>query len=137
MESNEIDKVMRLNDYFIWVGIKTVIEQFLGENRARNYEDAVATMLDAFNSVPMCMEIHLLRNHLDYLSKILAMESDEKYEYFLRSTSSIDYTNPYDDEKLVATMKMYCYWEHKSLVYHEDYIDDENEENNSEEEPRK
>lgn len=56
-----------------WEATLDVIQNFLGNKRADNYEEIVATMISAYREmgVNMSLKIHFLANHLDFFPENL------------------------------------------------------------------
>lgn len=113
MNAYEFDDLLIDYEYIAWKGIKAVAQNFLGENRSKNYTDLIGDILEAFNYIgaTMPIEVHFLHRHLDYLCKILASEPDTQAEAFQQLTSIIEVR--YSDESLVSLVKEYCWREYK------------------------
>lgn len=64
--------------------IKAVIENFLGNHRAPNYEEVIGDMLASFRrlKINMTPKIHYLHQHLDFFKDDLGKISDEHGERF-------------------------------------------------------
>lgn len=67
-----------------WLSFKTVIQNFLGNKKADNYEILVARMLLAFRELGcnMSLKVHFLFSHLDRFPLNLGAVSDEQGERF-------------------------------------------------------
>lgn len=67
-----------------WRGFVSVVEGFLGNNRAVDYESRVKSMLAAYRdfNVNMSLKIHVLHAHLDFFADKLGALSEESGERF-------------------------------------------------------
>ncbi|MEL7307752.1 MAG: hypothetical protein AAGK05_07670 [Pseudomonadota bacterium] len=67
-----------------WTSFVTVVENFLGNRKADNYELLVADMLSAFRNLgcKMSVKLHYLYSHLDKFPDSLGAVSDEQGERF-------------------------------------------------------
>lgn len=63
-----------------------IMNNFLGNNKAVNYETVVANMLSAFHDLGcnMSVQLHFLYSHLDRFPENLDDVSDEEDEWFLQ-----------------------------------------------------
>ena len=67
-----------------WTSFVSVVENFLGNRKADNYELLVADMLSAFRNLgcKMSVKLHYLYSHLDKFPDSLGAVSDEQGERF-------------------------------------------------------
>lgn len=79
VKSKEFDDSLSSVERKAWRCLISVIENFLGNNRAPNYEELIKNMLDAFHEmgVNMSLKVHFLANHLDFFPENLGAFSDE------------------------------------------------------------
>lgn len=72
--------------------IKLVVQNFLGNRRAPNYEELVGNMIRAFKNmgVNMSLKIHFLADHLDFFPENLGAVSDEQGERFHQDIAIIE-----------------------------------------------
>lgn len=73
--------------------IRDVIDNFLGNHRADNYREIIATMMENFRRIKVNMspKIHYLHQHLDFFRENLGKISDEHGERFHQEIKSIEY----------------------------------------------
>ena len=74
-----------------WWGFVGVVQNFLGNRRAANFEEVVQNMLDAYQNLGANISIkaHFLHNHLDRFPANCGDVSDEQGEHW-----SIKHENP-------------------------------------------
>jgi len=62
------------------VVIKRICKDFLGNNKAANYQDVVQDLLASYKTVGcnMSLKIHLLESHLDFFSENLPLPAELK-----------------------------------------------------------
>ena len=67
-----------------WESFVSVVENFLGNHKAPNYEEIVQNMLTNFQTLGanMSIKLHYLRNHLDKFPDNLGNYSEEQGERF-------------------------------------------------------
>lgn len=87
LKDDEFDKSLSVLELQAWKGLTAVIQQFLGINRAPNYKQLVADILDAFQKLGcrMSVKMHFLHSHLDYFPDNYGKYSEEQGERFWRS----------------------------------------------------
>ena len=63
-----------------WRGFVGVVQNFLGNRRAANFEEVVQNILDAYQRLEanMSIKVHFLHNHLDRFSANCGDVSDEQ-----------------------------------------------------------
>ena len=67
-----------------WWGFVGVVQNFLGNRRAANFEEIIQNMLDAYQHLGanMSIKVHFLHNHLDRFPAYCGDVSDEQGERF-------------------------------------------------------
>ena len=72
----------------IWLSVKSVINNFLGNTKSRNYKHMVSTMLQNFQEmkVNMLLKIHILHSHLEFFPENLVAVSDEHGKDFIKKS---------------------------------------------------
>ena len=67
-----------------WWGFVGVVQNFLGNRRAANFEEIIQNMLDAYQHLGanMSIKVHFLHNHLDQFPAYCGDDSDEQGERF-------------------------------------------------------
>lgn len=92
-----------------WVGIKNVIEKFLGLNKDPNYKNIVKSMLLAFQKLGcnMSLKVHFLHSHFDYFPENLRIVSDEQGEKFHQDIKLME--NRYKGKWNVTMLANYCW----------------------------
>lgn len=75
-----------------WNSFMAIISNFLGNNKAENYEQIVKEMIRNFGKmkVNQSLKIHFLESHLDFFPKNLGEFSDEHGEKFHQEIALIE-----------------------------------------------
>ncbi|GBP46405.1 hypothetical protein EVAR_36387_1 [Eumeta japonica] len=84
MKDTDFIKVMTVPESDAWKSFVLVVENFLGNHKAPNYEEIVQNMLTNFQTLGanMSIKLHYLRNHLDKFPDNLGNYSEEQGERF-------------------------------------------------------
>ena len=92
-----------------WQGLKTVIQQFLGNNRSSNYKELVANMLYAFQNLGcrMSVKMHFLHSHLNYFPENCGKFSEEQGERFHQEIAVME--ERYQGQWNVSMIADYCW----------------------------
>jgi len=92
-----------------WTGFKSVVENFLGNNKSADYERIVENMIQRYEALGsrMSVKIHFLNSHLDYFPSNLGALSEEQGERFHQDISEMErrYQGCWD----VSMMADYCW----------------------------
>ncbi|GBP28869.1 hypothetical protein EVAR_24545_1 [Eumeta japonica] len=80
MKDTDFIKVMTVPESDAWKSFVLVVENFLGNHKAPNYEEIVQNMLTNFQTLGanMSIKLHYLRNHLDKFPDNLGNYSEEQ-----------------------------------------------------------
>lgn len=109
MQDAEFDKTLDKVEKIAWKSFKDVVDGFLGNNKAKNYESLIAKMLTSYHKMGcrMSLKIHLLDAHLDIFPDNLGDVSDEQGERFHQDIARIErmYQGRWDE----AMMSDYCW----------------------------
>ncbi|GBP60738.1 hypothetical protein EVAR_47476_1 [Eumeta japonica] len=84
MKDTDFIKVMTVPESDAWKSFVLVVENFLRNHKAPNYEEIVQNMLTNFQTLGanMSIKLHYLRNHLDKFPDNLGNYSEEQGERF-------------------------------------------------------
>ncbi|GBP21209.1 hypothetical protein EVAR_84332_1 [Eumeta japonica] len=84
MKDTDFIKVMTVPESDAWESFVLVVENFLGNQKAPNYEEIVQNMLTNFQTLGanMSIKLHYLHNHLDKFPDNLGNYSEEQGERF-------------------------------------------------------
>ena len=76
-----------------WLGFKSVVENFLGNNKDPEYKSIVDQMLKAYSKLGclMSVKVHFLHSHLDYFPENLGKYSEEHGERFHQDIKSFEH----------------------------------------------
>ena len=92
-----------------WKAFVLVGKNFLGNNKASNYEELITNMLYAFKNLEcnMSIKMHYLFSHIDQFAKHFGTISDEQEERFHQDIKEIEtrYQGCWD----AAMMADYCW----------------------------
>lgn len=92
-----------------WVSFVAVMQNFLGNKKANNYEVLVTRMLLAFRDLGcnMSVKLHFLNSHLDQFPQNLGAVSDEQGEHFHQDLMTMEerYQGRWDETMLAD----YCW----------------------------
>lgn len=110
VKSKEFDDSLSSVERKAWRCLISVIENFLGNNRAPNYEELIKNMLDAFHEmgVNMSLKVHFLANHLDFFPENLGAFSDEHGERFHKDIAEIE--KRFKGKNLAHMLAEYCWY---------------------------
>lgn len=86
-------EVMNNQEKVAWLSFVAVIQNFLGNTKAENYQVLVATMLSAFRDLGcnMSIKLHFLHAHLDEFPGNLGAVSDEQGERFHQDLKTMEH----------------------------------------------
>ena len=89
---DEFKRTMTSDQLNAWNSFDSVVNGFLGNNRAENYKALVTTLLKNYKkiNVNMSLKIHFLHSHLDFFPVNLGAESDEHGERFHQDILSFE-----------------------------------------------
>ena len=84
LKDGDFEKSLSVKELQAWNGLKAVIQQFLGNNRATNYKQLVTDILDAFQKLGCRMSVkrHFLHSHLNYFPDNCGKFSEEQGKRF-------------------------------------------------------
>lgn len=84
MRDPEFVKSMTDLEKHAWLSFKSVVENFLGNNKSEDYEDEIKKMLNNYQKLGclMSLKLHFLESHLDYFPENLGDYSEEQGERF-------------------------------------------------------
>lgn len=84
MKSDDFTNLLNAYEKQAWESLKAVVDGFLGNNRADNYEELIETMLVSFKSMGcrMSLKLHMLHSHLDQFKDNMGAYSEEQGERF-------------------------------------------------------
>lgn len=92
MASDKFHKLLSKFEKEALTNIKAVIENFLGNHRAPNYQEIIKNMMISFEKlhINMSPKIHYLHQHLDFFKDKLGKISDEHGERFHQQIKLIE-----------------------------------------------
>ena len=75
-----------------WLSFKSVVNGFLGNNKASNYEEIVSDLLKNYEALGcnMSIKLHFLHSHLDKFPENLGAVSDEQGERFHQDLKTME-----------------------------------------------
>lgn len=93
LKSEKFENLLSPFEKAAFQSIKDVINKFLGNHRADNYREIVATMMENLHRIRVNMspKIHYLHQHLDFFRENLGKISDEHGERFHQEIKSIEF----------------------------------------------
>jgi hypothetical protein len=93
IRSEKFERLLSPFERAAFQSIKSVINNFLGNHRADNYQEIIKTMMENFHRIRINMspKIHYLHQHLDFFRENLGKISDEHGERFHQEIKSIEY----------------------------------------------
>ncbi|GBP00205.1 hypothetical protein EVAR_832_1 [Eumeta japonica] len=115
MKDTDFIKVMTVPESDAWKSFVLVVENFLGNHKAPNYEEIVQNMLTNFQTLGanMSIKLHYLRNHLDKFPDNLGNYSEEQGERFHQDLKVME--ERYQGRWDCHMMADYC-WSLKEIV---------------------
>ena len=103
--------VQKMNDKekAAWLSFVAVIQNFIGNKKAENYDDLVTIMLAAYRDLGcnMSIKVHFLNSHLDKFPDNLGAVSDEQGERFHQDLMTME--ERYQGRWDVRMMADYCW----------------------------
>ncbi|KYM94050.1 hypothetical protein ALC62_15341, partial [Cyphomyrmex costatus] len=92
-----------------WKCFKNVVNHFLGNHKAENYEELISELLKAYKSLGcnMSLKIHFLHSHLDFFPQNLGAVSDEHGERFHQDIANIE--KRYRGKSSPSMLADYCW----------------------------
>ena len=92
MKDDEFDNRLTEVELRAWRAFKTVVNNFLGNVKAENYEALVTELLSAYREMGcnMSLKIHFLDAHLDFFPENLGAVSDEHGERFHQDVATME-----------------------------------------------
>ena len=109
LRDETLTKKMKSHERKAWLSFKSVVENFLGNKKAENYEDLVSDLLASYEQLGcrMSLKLHFLHSHLDWFPENLGDCSDEQGERFHQDISEMEERYPGRwDEHMMAD---YCW----------------------------
>ena len=105
----EFEKSMTKLELEAWKAFVVVVKNFLGNNKASNYEELIINMLYAFKSLGcnMSIKMHYLFSHIDRFPENLGAMSDEQGERFHQDIKEME--TRYQGRWDAAMMADYCW----------------------------
>ena len=84
MKSVDFPKLLQRKEKSAWKSFVAVVEGFLGNHRADNYEVLVSNLVDRYHTMGcrMSLKVHMLHSHLDKFKDNLGAYSEEQGERF-------------------------------------------------------
>ena len=78
------DKTLRETELFAWLPLKSVVTNFLVNQRTAEYEKEIKELLKSFRQIgaQMSIKLHFLWSHLEYFPKNCENLSEERGERF-------------------------------------------------------
>lgn len=109
MKNNVFQLKMTRSEKRAWISFKSVVENFLGNNKAPNYKSLVQDLLDNLKimNINMSYKIHFLHAHLDRFADNLGAFSEEQGERFHQDIKIME--TRYQGRWDVAMMADFCW----------------------------
>lgn len=108
MKDENFEKTMTPAEKDAWIGLKNVVEGFLG-NRSSNYKEIVQNMLHVYKNLGcnISIKVHFLNSHLDYFPEHLGNMSDEQGERFHQDIKEME--KRYQERWDINMLAEYCW----------------------------
>lgn len=92
MLDSNFDESLNVQELEAWKAFKSVVNHFLGNIKADNYEQLVGVLLRSYKQLGcnMSLKIHFLHSHLDFFPANLGDFSDEHGERFHQDISYME-----------------------------------------------
>jgi len=91
-----------------WNSFKAVVDGFLGNRKAENYNDLVDNLLSSYKKLGCRLSLNMLHSHLDFFPESLRATSDEQGERFHQDISSME--KRYQGKCTPAMMRDFCWF---------------------------
>jgi hypothetical protein len=92
LKDDRFTKIMKKDERAAWRSFKNVVNNFLGNHKAKNYRDHVKQLLLSYRRLKcnQSLKVHFLESHLDYFPENLGAVSDEHGERFHQDVRCIE-----------------------------------------------
>lgn len=109
MDDIRFQDFLRGTERDAWVAFKSLVTNFLGNNKSNDYVRVVKRCIGAYRRLgsSMSLKIHLLDSHLDFLPENLGAVSDEHGERFHQDISVME--SRYQGRWSAAMLADYCW----------------------------
>ena len=109
IKDENFHKLLQGDEKAAWDSFKFVVTVFLGNRRARNYEELVNNRLQSYQKLGcnMSIKIHFLHSHLDFSPENCGAVGDEHAERFHQDISSME--KRYQGKWNCAMLADYCW----------------------------
>ena len=93
LEDKHFEMLLNHLELDAWLAFRSVVTGFLGNNRARDYEERVESQLNAYERMGcnMSLKAHLLHSHLDHFPSNCGDYSDEHRELFHQELKTMEH----------------------------------------------
>ena len=90
MNSDEFIQLFKINEKQAWNRLKEVVNGFLGNDRADNYQKLIETMLESFKIMGCRIfhNLHMLHAHLNQFKYNKGAYSEEQRERFTKGSTT-------------------------------------------------
>ena len=122
---DEFKDKLNLKQFLAWGKVVEVIQNFLGNHRAKDYEKTVAQMSSALKNCNVLMnaKIHYIHNHLNKFSSNCGQYSEEHGERFHQDIAPIE--KRYKGKNLIHMLGEYTW----SLCHDEQNVENKRRSN--------
>jgi hypothetical protein len=102
------DSILNGVELAAWTAFKDVCSNFLGNNKADNYQEIVERLLQSYEAMGcnMSLKIHFLHSHLDFFPQNLGAISDEHGQCFHQDIAVME--KRYQGKWSVNMLSDYC-----------------------------
>ena len=86
ISDSNFDESMTNDEIQAWISLKSIIQNFLGNNRSPEYEEIVDVLMNNFRILVsrMSIKMHFLISHLDYFHQTVVTTVNNKANVFTR-----------------------------------------------------
>ena len=109
MQVSEFDECWSSEERLVWLSVKNVIRNLLGNYKSKHCKQYVNEMLTQFHdlNVNMSLKIHFLHLHLYYFAGRLESVRDEHGEKFHQDIATIE--KRYQGKWSTSNLAVYCW----------------------------
>jgi hypothetical protein len=91
MQDKQFDEDLNETERNVWLPLKRICKDFLGNYKAASYQDVVQDLLTSYKTMGcnMSLKIHFMESHLIFFPENLGEVSDEHGERFHQDIMTI------------------------------------------------
>jgi hypothetical protein len=121
MKDQDFERSLNESEKAAWRSFQKVVKNFLGNKKAKNYEDMISELIENYRAALRCnmsLKMHFLDSHLDSFPQNLGNVSDEHSELFHQDISTME--TCYQGKWNPSMLADYCWTLKRDVLQAED-----------------